>query len=266
VLTVLVILAVLGILFGAAALATYEGDVLKDPHPDDWAAGLPVSSLQPEDVTELRFDMALRGYRMAEVDAALERLADELAVRDHRIAELQRALAEDVQPVVTGPEPVALTVVEQHDAEPVLERQDAEPVLEEEPPPAAVEAFEPLEPATVAPAAISGPLTATTWWTDLAPEPGAERVQEPQEPEVVAEAAAPAVPEETSAQEEEEQEPVPPAGPVEPEALTLPAADEAFSFPELQPPDPAAAELNEVSAEWWTDRPDRPGADSPQSP
>lgn len=255
-LTVLVILAVLGILFGAAALATYEGDVLKDPHPDDWAAGLPVSSLQPEDVTELRFDMALRGYRMAEVDAALERLADELAVRDHRIAELERTLAEDVQPVVTAPEPVALTVVEQQDAEPVLE--------EEEPPPAAVEAFEPLEPATVAPAAISGPLTATTWWTDLAPEPGAEPVQEPQEPEVVAEAAAPAVPEETSAQEE--QEPVPPTGLVEPEALTLPTADDAFSFPELQPPDPAAEELNEVSAEWWTDRPDRPGADSPQSP
>jgi DivIVA domain-containing protein len=260
VLTVLVILAVLGILFGAAALATYEGDVLKDPHPDDWAAGLPVSSLQPEDVTELRFDMALRGYRMAEVDAALERLADELAVRDHRIAELERTLAEDVQPVVTAPEPVALTVVEQLDAEPVLEEEEEE----EEPPPAAVEAFEPLEPATVAPAAISGPLTATTWWTELAPEPGAEPVQEPQEPEVVAEAAAPAVPEETSAQEE--QEPVPPTGLVEPEALTLPTADDAFSFPELQPPDPAAEELNEVSAEWWTDRPDRPGADSPQSP
>ena len=64
VLTVLVILAVLGILFGAAVLATYEGDVLKDPHPDDRAVGRPPGQLQPEDVAELRFDQAQRGYRM----------------------------------------------------------------------------------------------------------------------------------------------------------------------------------------------------------
>jgi DivIVA domain-containing protein len=258
VLTVLVILAVLGILFGAAALATYEGDVLKDPHPDDRGAALPATSLQPEDLAELRFDLALRGYRMAEVDAALERLADELATRDHRIAELERALVEVVE-VVEVVEPV-VTVAEQ--PAPVASIEP-EPVLEpdEEPPPAAVEAFEPLEPSTVAPAAISGPLTATTWWTDLAPSPEGEPVPEL---EVVAQAPAPVVPDETSAREGlVPEEPVPPAGQLEPDALTLPADDEAFSFPELHPPDPAAEEPAEAPQDWW---PERPAADGPSGP
>jgi hypothetical protein len=214
---------------------------------------------------------------MAEVDAALERLADELALRDDRIAELEQALVEAVEvvDVVEVVEPVA-----QEDAPELTEAELTE--ADEEPPPAAVEAFEPLEPSTVAPAAISGPLTATTWWTELAPEPEAEPaaeseaepaeepVQEPQEPELVAEAAALAVPEETAAHEEPlPGEPVATAGLLEPEALTLPAADEAFSFPELHSPAPAeevAEELGEAPHDWWTDRPERPGADGPSRP
>lgn len=209
-LTVLVILAVLGILFGAAALATYEGDVLQDPRPDDRHAGLPPTSVQPEDVAELRFDMALRGYRMNEVDLALERLATELSARDARIQELELALVERVE------------------AAPV----EAPPL--EEPPPAAPEAFEPFEPAAVAPAAISGPLTGTTWWTAPVPEP--------QEAPVAAAQVDP-----------------------EPEALTLPAGDDAFSFPELHPPEPAAAEDEpEPQHDWWSsqDEPPAGGGDS----
>lgn len=38
----------------------------------------------------LRFTVAFRGYRMDEVDAALDRLTDELDRRDLRIAELER--------------------------------------------------------------------------------------------------------------------------------------------------------------------------------
>jgi DivIVA domain-containing protein len=206
VLTVLVILAVLGILFGAAALATYEGDVLQDPRPDDRHAGLPPTSLQPEDVAELRFDMALRGYRMNEVDLALERLASELSARDARIQELELALVESAQPT---PAPV-------------------------EPPPAAPEAFEPFEPAAVAPAAISGPLTGTTWWTAPVPEPQEEPV-----------AVAPVDP--------------PVASEPEPEALTLPAGDDAFSFPELHPPEPAAAEDEpEPRHDWWSSQDEPP--------
>ena len=44
--------------------------------------------MRSTDVQALRFPVAVRGYRMAEVDAALERLADELAARDRLIADL----------------------------------------------------------------------------------------------------------------------------------------------------------------------------------
>ncbi|MEV5435519.1 DivIVA domain-containing protein [Streptomyces sp. NPDC052682] len=45
------------------------------------------------DVERLRFPLAARGYRMADVDDALSRLGAELAERDARIADLESALA-----------------------------------------------------------------------------------------------------------------------------------------------------------------------------
>ena len=45
------------------------------------------------DVDALRFPLAARGYRMADVDDALNRIAAELAERDARIADLESALA-----------------------------------------------------------------------------------------------------------------------------------------------------------------------------
>jgi DivIVA domain-containing protein len=59
---------------------------LEDPLPPDRPVGR-------EDVAALRFPLAARGYRMADVDDALSRLAAELAERDSRIAELEAALA-----------------------------------------------------------------------------------------------------------------------------------------------------------------------------
>lgn len=41
----------------------------------------------------LRLPVALRGYRMAEVDDALGRLGAELAERDQRISDLETALS-----------------------------------------------------------------------------------------------------------------------------------------------------------------------------
>ncbi|MEN3583209.1 DivIVA domain-containing protein [Streptomyces sp. ZYX-F-203] len=49
--------------------------------------------LRRADVEGLRFPLVLRGYRMPEVDGALDRLAAELAERDARIADLESALA-----------------------------------------------------------------------------------------------------------------------------------------------------------------------------
>ncbi|MDX6216234.1 MAG: hypothetical protein QOG99_1818, partial [Frankiales bacterium] len=111
---------------------------------------------------------------------------------------------------------------------PPEEPAPVEPPPLEEPPPAAPETFEPFEPAAVAPATISGPLTGTTWWTAPVPEPEEEPA-----------AAAQVDP--------------------EPEALTLPAGDDAFSFPELHAPEPAAAdEEPEPRHDWWSSQDEPP--------
>lgn len=84
---VLVVLA-LGAL---AAWAVARADVPGVPAPvgTESARPLPAGPLGPVDVHEVRFDQAVRGYRMAQVDAALGRLADELAARDAEIARLR---------------------------------------------------------------------------------------------------------------------------------------------------------------------------------
>ncbi|MQY16648.1 hypothetical protein SRB5_68500 [Streptomyces sp. RB5] len=74
------------LLSGGEALTDPEPELLADPLPHD-------RPLARADVDHLRLPLALRGYRMAEVDDALDRLAAELAERDARIAELEAALA-----------------------------------------------------------------------------------------------------------------------------------------------------------------------------
>ncbi|GGT88234.1 DivIVA domain-containing protein [Streptomyces coeruleorubidus] len=59
---------------------------LRDPLP-------PERPVDRADVESLRFPLAARGYRMADVDDALSRLGAELAERDARIADLESALA-----------------------------------------------------------------------------------------------------------------------------------------------------------------------------
>jgi len=100
VLTLLVVLAVAAILFVAASVATQETDVLVDAPPDGADLELPAGRLFAEDLRAVRFGLVLRGYRMSEVDAVLERLGEELAFRDERIADLERVLAQIVEPVV----------------------------------------------------------------------------------------------------------------------------------------------------------------------
>ena len=126
VVTVLALLAVVAVLFVAAAAATQDGDLLVDAPADAADHGLPAVAVQPEDVADVRFGMALRGYRMAEVDEVLDRLAQELSSRNQQIADLQRAVAapaptptaaapefQDDFPEVLPPEPLGLPQVPQ---------------------------------------------------------------------------------------------------------------------------------------------------------
>lgn len=70
----------------SAALPEAAGERLQDPLPEH----RPVNRA---DVETLRFPLALRGYRMVDVDDALDRLGAEIAERDARIADLESALA-----------------------------------------------------------------------------------------------------------------------------------------------------------------------------
>ncbi|MGC5584304.1 DivIVA domain-containing protein [Ornithinimicrobium sp. W1679] len=71
------------------------------------AVPLPAGPLGPDAVHGLRFDQAVRGYRMAQVDAALRRLAEELADRDAQIARLRGEPGE--RPAPEGHEHADLT-------------------------------------------------------------------------------------------------------------------------------------------------------------
>ncbi|WP_031506090.1 DivIVA domain-containing protein [Streptomyces megasporus] len=67
---------------------------LADAPPDRIEAWLPPDRpVHRADLEALRLPMAVRGYRMADVDDVLDRLGAELAERDARIAELEASLA-----------------------------------------------------------------------------------------------------------------------------------------------------------------------------
>lgn len=64
---------------GIAMVAAGRGTPLADEHGDAPDTGLPDGRpLVAEDLRRVRFPLALRGYRMGEVDALLARLADQL--------------------------------------------------------------------------------------------------------------------------------------------------------------------------------------------
>jgi DivIVA domain-containing protein len=98
----LVVAAVGAALFGLAALVFGRGEELAPLPPGATPTRLPAGEIDGDDVRELRFQQALRGYRMDEVDWVLDRLADELdrsgAQRDGllaRVAELESALGSE---------------------------------------------------------------------------------------------------------------------------------------------------------------------------
>ena len=114
--TVLALLGVLAVLFLAAVVATRGGGELAAAPPDAADLALPDGPLRSSDVEALRFPLAVRGYRMAEVDAALERMADELATRDRLLADLaEQAERAGPGPFVDRQSPVARPVQAQED-------------------------------------------------------------------------------------------------------------------------------------------------------
>ncbi|CAI7973682.1 conserved hypothetical protein [Frankia sp. Hr75.2] len=74
------------VVFAVAALAVGRFDRMAPAVPDGPHTGLGARSVAADDVADVRFGMAARGYRMAEVDAVLARLAYEIAWRDEELA------------------------------------------------------------------------------------------------------------------------------------------------------------------------------------
>ncbi|MGW1108087.1 DivIVA domain-containing protein [Streptomyces sp. NPDC002540] len=96
------------VVVAAVTLAVVGGGksaVLQDVAPEQLTDPLPATRpVGRADVEALRLPVALRGYRMTDVDEALDRLGAELAERDARIAELESALAGAQATAVGGPD------------------------------------------------------------------------------------------------------------------------------------------------------------------
>lgn len=89
--SVVFVLLAASVLFAVVVVSLGKGDLLDDdfPVPD---VMLPEGGLSAADIEELRFAVAPRGYRMDQVDTAMDRLGQALAGRDDRIAELESKL------------------------------------------------------------------------------------------------------------------------------------------------------------------------------
>jgi DivIVA domain-containing protein len=89
VLILLVVVVVAGVLFAVGAFIAGRLDGAVHWPPDARPFPLPEGRLDAGDVARARFGIAFRGYRMADVDAALWRIAGELAARDAELGTLR---------------------------------------------------------------------------------------------------------------------------------------------------------------------------------
>lgn len=93
-LVLVVVLVVGGLVYGVVSLLSGDDPGLVPAEPDGRARPLPNDrSLREEDLKEIRFDIALRGYRMSQVDRMLRRVAYDLGYKDEMIAVLEAEVA-----------------------------------------------------------------------------------------------------------------------------------------------------------------------------
>jgi hypothetical protein len=83
-------------LYGLATLFLARTEQISPPAADQAPWRLADAPLDAHDVVELRLPVALRGYRFAETDLLLDRLADELRERDEEIARLKAGPAPEL--------------------------------------------------------------------------------------------------------------------------------------------------------------------------
>jgi DivIVA domain-containing protein len=74
----IVVTVVAAVFFAVAAFVFGRGEELAPLAPDATPTRLPSHGIRGEDIRDLRFPQAVRGYRMTEVDWVLDRLAEEI--------------------------------------------------------------------------------------------------------------------------------------------------------------------------------------------
>jgi DivIVA domain-containing protein len=105
---ILALLVVGGVLFLAASFAFGRGEEMAPLLPEGTPVELPDDRLaRGDDLRALKLSVALRGYRMDEVDWLLDRLSEQVDKRDREIARLRSVL--HVEPVPADGEPELLT-------------------------------------------------------------------------------------------------------------------------------------------------------------
>jgi hypothetical protein len=88
----LLAIAIMGALFLVAVNLLPAGEQIAPSVRDEAPWTLPLSRpLDATDVASIRLPVALRGYRFAETDALLDRLAEELRARDAELTQLRGA-------------------------------------------------------------------------------------------------------------------------------------------------------------------------------
>lgn len=85
----IVMVAVAAVVFLLAALVFGRGEELAPLPPGASPTRLPSDDITAEDVRELKFQQVFRGYKMSEVDWALQRLATEVETLRARVQELE---------------------------------------------------------------------------------------------------------------------------------------------------------------------------------
>lgn len=126
---ILALLVVGGVLFLAASFAFGRGEEMSPVLPEGTPLELPEGRLaRGDDLRALKLSVALRGYRMDEVDWLLDRLSEQVDSRDREIGRLRSVLhveplpAEDEPELLTHPFPAVRDIDREHAGDPGVNR------------------------------------------------------------------------------------------------------------------------------------------------
>ncbi|MCP3798620.1 DivIVA domain-containing protein [Allokutzneria sp. A3M-2-11 16] len=88
----LIMILVAAVVFLLASLVFGRGEELAPLPPGASPTQLPAAGARGDDLRALRFQQAVRGYKMSEVDWVLDRVAGEIDALRARVDELERQL------------------------------------------------------------------------------------------------------------------------------------------------------------------------------